>query len=93
MNDMPKDESENIVPLDKIHEILKCKPKPFPFYPPQSSEEEMKRVEVMMELNKWANNDDDIARRAAETLILLLSKQFQIKLQIDKQVIYVQEQS
>ena len=65
--------------------------KPFPYYPSVVSEEEMKRMEVMMELNKWANNDDDIAQRTAETLILLLQKQFRIKPQIDKQVVYVQE--
>lgn len=55
-------------------------PKPFPYYPPVISEEEMKRVEVMMELNKWANNDPFMAKRSAETLILLLSDQFNINL-------------
>jgi hypothetical protein len=68
-------------------------PKPFPYWPTQPTEEELKRMELMLELNKWANNDDDIAQRTAETLILLLSKQFRIKLQTEKQVIYVKEQS
>lgn len=55
-------------------------PKPFPYYPPIAPEEERKRTEVMMELNKWANNDPFLAKRAAETLILLLSDQFDINL-------------
>lgn len=55
-------------------------PKPFPYYPPQPSEEEMKRFEVMNELNKWANNDPFIAKRTAETLIILLANQFDINL-------------
>lgn len=63
--------------------------KPFPYWPPQPTEEELKRNELMMEVNKWANNDDDIAQRAAETLILLLQKQFRIKPQ--KETVYVQE--
>ena len=54
--------------------------KPFPYYPPVVPEEEMKRHEVLMELNKWANNDPDIAKRSAETLILLIAKQFDINL-------------
>jgi hypothetical protein len=57
-------------------------PKPFPFYPPNPSEDELKRMEVMMELNKWANNDAEIAKRTAETLILLLGKQFGINVSI-----------
>lgn len=55
-------------------------PKSFPYYPPVLSEEELKRVEVMIELNKWANNDPFMAKRAAETLILLLAEQFNINL-------------
>lgn len=54
--------------------------KPFPYWPPQVSNEELKRSEVMMELNKWANNDPDIAKRTACTLIVLLAKQFEIDL-------------
>jgi hypothetical protein len=64
-------------------------PKPFPYWPAQPTEEELKRMELMLELNKWANNDDDIAQRTAETLILLLQKQFRIKPQ--KETVYVQE--
>lgn len=60
-------------------------PKPFPYWPPVASNEEMKRGEVMMELNKWANNDPFMAKRSAETLILLLSEQFSINLvQLEK---------
>lgn len=55
-------------------------PKPFPYYPAVVSEEEMKRMEVMMELNKWANNDVAIAKRSAETLIMLIAEQFQVDL-------------
>jgi hypothetical protein len=57
-------------------------PKPFPYYPAVVSEEEMKRNELMMELNKWANNDPEIAQRAAETLIFLLAKQFNMDVAI-----------
>lgn len=60
-------------------------PKPFPFYPPIAPVEEMKRMELLMELNKWANNDSTIAKRSAETLILLLVEQFDINLmQLEK---------
>lgn len=68
---------------EKINKELAEKvksPKLFPYWPPQPTEEEMKRMEVMMELNKWANNDPDLAQRAASTLIVLLSKQFEIDL-------------
>jgi hypothetical protein len=54
--------------------------KPFPYYPPHPTEEELKRMEVMMELNKWANNDVALAKRSAETLIILLAEQFQVNL-------------
>lgn len=54
--------------------------KPFPYYPSPIPEAEMKRMEVMMELNKWANNDPFVAKRTAETLILLLADQFDINL-------------
>ena len=44
-----------------------------------------KRMEVMMELNKWTNNDSFMAKRAAETLVLLLADQFDINLvQLEK---------
>lgn len=66
------------VPID-------TKAKPFPYWPPQVSVEELKRTEVMMELNKWANNDPFMAKRSAETLILLLAEQFDINLvQLEK---------
>jgi hypothetical protein len=55
-------------------------PNPFPYWPPVASEEEMKRGEIMMELNKWANNDPFVAKRTAETLILLIAEQFNISL-------------
>lgn len=55
-------------------------PKPFPYWPPQVSNEELMRMEVMMELNKWANNDPELAKRSASTLIVLLAKQFSIDL-------------
>jgi hypothetical protein len=54
--------------------------KPFPYYPSPIPEAEMKRMEVMMELNKWANNDPFMAKRAAETLVLLIAEQFNISL-------------
>lgn len=90
-----KDQKEGFIPLNELPDFKHTPlppPKPFPYYPAVVSEEEMKRNELMMELNKWANNDDDIAQRTAETLILLLSKQFRIKLQLEKQIVYVQEQ-
>lgn len=55
-------------------------PKPFPYWPSVASNEEMKRGEVMMELNKWAYNDPFVAKRTAQTLILLLADQFDINL-------------
>lgn len=57
-------------------------PRPFPYWPPMPTEEEMKRMELMNELNKWANNDPDIAQRAAESLIFLIGKQFNIEVTI-----------
>jgi hypothetical protein len=58
---------------------------PFPFYPPQVPIEQDKRMEVMMELNKWAVNDPFMAKRSAETLILLLADQFDINIvQLEK---------
>ena len=59
--------------------------KAFPFYPAAPSEEEKKRMQVMIELNMWASNDTFMAKRAAETLILLLADQFDINLvQLEK---------
>jgi len=60
-------------------------PKPFPYYPNEVPIEELKRMEVMFELNKWANNDPFMAKRSAETLILLLAEQFNVNLlQLEK---------
>lgn len=50
--------------------------RPFPYWPGTPNREEMKRMELMMEVNKWANNDAEIAKRSAESLIRLVSKQF-----------------
>lgn len=59
--------------------------KPFPYWPQEVPVEELMRMEVMIELNKWANNDPFMAKRSAETLILLLSDQFSINLmQLEK---------
>ena len=55
-------------------------PAPFPYCPPQPPIDELMRMEVMFDLNKWANNDPAIAKRSAETLILLVAKQFDIVL-------------
>lgn len=68
---------------EKINKTLAEKmeaPKPFPYWPPRASEDELKRMEVMSELNKWGNNDTELAKRSATTLIVLLAKQFQIDL-------------
>jgi hypothetical protein len=54
--------------------------RPFPYWPPTPTDEEMKRLEIMNELNKWANNDTMLAKRSAETLIVLLAHQFDINL-------------
>lgn len=89
------DKKEGFIPLSELPDFKHTPPppsKPFPYWPPQPSEEELKRNELMMELNKWANNDDDIAQRTAESLILLLSKQFRVKLKLEKEVVYIQEQ-
>lgn len=56
--------------------------KPFPYFPAEIPEEELKRNELMMELNKWANNDQEIAQRHAESLIWLLGKQFNMEITI-----------
>jgi hypothetical protein len=55
-------------------------PRPFPYYPTRPTLEMQIRNEAMMDLDKWANNDPEIAKRSAETLILVLAKQFDIKL-------------
>jgi hypothetical protein len=91
------DKKEGFIPLNELPDFKYTPgppppPKPFPYWPAQPSEEELKRNELMMELNKWANNDQDIAKRTAETLIELLQKQFLIKPEIKKEVVYVQEQ-
>lgn len=54
--------------------------KPFPYWPATPSEDQLKRNEIMLELDKWNNNDTDLARRSAETLIILLARQFSIDL-------------
>lgn len=53
--------------------------KPFPYYPPTPTEREIIRHELMMELHKWDNNNADIAKRTAQSLIILLQEQFDIK--------------
>lgn len=53
---------------------------PFPFYPNVVPIEERMRMEAMMDLNKWANNDPFMAKRCAESLILMLADQFSINL-------------
>lgn len=53
---------------------------PFPYWPNVISIEEKKRMEVINELNKWSYNDPFMAKRSAETLILLLADQFEISL-------------
>lgn len=75
-----EEEGEPVTEKSSSHTLVDTKPKPFPFWPSQPSSEELKRMEVMMELNKWANNDPFMAKRSAETLILLLSEQFGISL-------------
>lgn len=67
-------------PRVEIGAIAHTPLKAFPYWPPQVTLEEMMRTEVMMELNKWANNDPFMAKRAAETLVLLLSNQFDLNL-------------
>ncbi len=67
-------------PISRGDAIVTPPIKPFPYYPPVVSEEEKKRMEVLMELNKWANNDPFLAKRSAESLILLLADQFDINL-------------
>lgn len=82
-----KDAKEGFVPLNELPDFKHTPdppPRPFPYYPPSPTEEEMKRLELMMELNKWANNDPEIAQRAAETLILLLGKQFNVNVTVMK---------
>lgn len=59
--------------------------RPFPYYPSPIPVEEMKRMQVMNELNMWASNDTFMAKRAAETLVLLIANQFDINLvQLEK---------
>lgn len=85
-NEYMKETKEGFIPLNELPEFKNTPPppppKPFPYWPPQATEEEMKRMEVMMELNKWANNDQSIAERTAATLITLLAKQFGIDLKM-----------
>ena len=60
-------------------------PRPFPYWPPEASLETKKRNEVMGDLDKWSNNDSFMAKRCAESLILLLADQFDINLvQLEK---------
>lgn len=54
--------------------------RPFPYFPTPIPLEQMKRETVMNELNMWANNDPFMAKRSAETLIMLLASQFDINL-------------
>lgn len=76
----PKDLASEIKKTTKEHFAEMPPPRPFPYWPPEATIEMKIRNEVMMEVDKWSNNDAEIAKRVAETLILLLSKQFDIKL-------------
>lgn len=59
--------------------------KPFPYWPAQATPEMLIRTELMMELDKWSNNDPFLAKRCAESFILLLADQFNINLvQLEK---------
>lgn len=55
-------------------------PKPFPYWPPAPTPEMQIRTELMMELDKWSNNDPFLAKRCAESFILILAQQFNINL-------------
>lgn len=60
-------------------------PKPFPYWPPTPTPEMQLRSELMLELDKWSNNNPFLAKRSAESLILLLAEQFDINLlQLEK---------
>ncbi len=80
IDEIEKKNSEEPAKKSIVKEPTEPTRKPFPFWPPQVPIEEMKRMEVMMELNKWPHNDPFMAKRAAETLIILLSNQFDINL-------------
>jgi hypothetical protein len=54
--------------------------KPFPYWPAQPTPEMQIRSELMMELDKWSNNDPFLAKRCAESFILILAQQFNINL-------------
>lgn len=77
---MSEEKIEKVKPViyGTPEELLKSRP--FPYYPPAIPIEESKRMEIMMELNKWSHNDQFMATRSAETLILLLAEQFNINL-------------
>lgn len=77
---MPDEKKEGTFMDGFNSEMNTQKKKPFPFWPPYPTPEQEVRDEAMMDLNKWANNNPEIAKRSAETLILLLAKQFDIKL-------------
>lgn len=50
--------------------------KPFPYWPPTPTLEMQKRSELMMDLNKWSNNDEGIAKDIAAALVKVLEEQF-----------------
>lgn len=70
--------------IDLINSAPKAQapPKAFPYFPPVPSEDSFIRNELMMDLNKWDNNDKAIAKRCAKSLIELLSDQFGIEIVI-----------
>lgn len=59
---------------------LPLPPRPFPYWPAQPTPEMQIRQELMLELDKWSNNDPFLAKRCAESFILVLSVQFDINL-------------
>lgn len=50
-------------------------------YPTQPTKRQVIRAELMMELDKWDNNDEAIAKRTAMSLIIVLQEQFKIEIQ------------
>ena len=74
------EESPEYITKDKLFTSSLAIPegKPFPYFPEKIPQDEIIRMEMMMEINKWSHSNKVIAKRHAIMLIQILQEQFDI---------------
>ena len=63
---------------EKIEQQDPVANRPFPYYPPKPSEEQLVRQHLLDQLNFWDNNDPLIAKRLAQMLVETIQRQFDL---------------